>query len=131
MKIIIPIAAAVALAITGCSAPSSAPQETVTVTATAPAPEPVIPDNDFDTPSMSDDETFLMLLRGEDPIFNAISDRTLIDLGRTTCDAFDAGMTLEMYASVAAQSDITTDQAATIAAASIVVYCPWHEGIAG
>ena len=80
---------------------------------------------------MSDDEMFLFLLRGEDPTFNSIPDRTLTDLGRTTCEALDAGMTLEMYAAVAANSGITRQEAATIAAASIVVYCPWHEGIAG
>lgn len=122
------ITALSAVLLTACSAGATAPATTVTVTA---QPSPVAPAPDIDEPSMSDDERFLYLLRDSDPIFNRIDDRTLIDLGRTTCDALDAGMTLDMYAAVAAESGITMDEAASIAAASIVVYCPWHEGIAG
>jgi len=128
----IPVAlAAAALALTGCSAsaPASAPTVTVTAPQAAPAPaNPVEPDTDS---AVGDDDLYLMLLRNEDPIFNSIDDRTLINLGNTTCEAFDAGMNLDMYAAVAADSGITRSEAATIAAASIVVYCPWHEGIAG
>lgn len=123
-------AAALAATLTACATPNSAPAPTVTVTKDAPAPAPA-PEPDIDEPSMSDDEMFLFLLRGEDPTFNTIPDSTLTDLGRTTCEALDAGMTLEMYAAIAANSGITRSEAATIAAASIVVYCPWHEGIAG
>lgn len=133
MKIIPAVLAAAAIILTGCtSAPAAAPTVTVTAPQAAPAPaNPVEPDTDtFDSPS-NDDDMFLMLLRNEDPVFTGIDDQTLIDLGQTTCDAFDAGMTLRMYAEVAANSGITRDEAATIAAASIVVYCPWHEGIAG
>lgn len=128
-KIIIALGAATAIAtLAACSTPATAPAPTVTVTKDAPAPAPA---PDIDEPSMSDDEMFLFLLRGEDPTFNSVPDSTLTDLGRTTCEALDAGMTLEMYAAVAANSGITRQEAATIAAASIVVYCPWHEGIAG
>lgn len=136
MKKIIIATLGTAIAVTACSAGPTAATPTVTVTAsqTAPAPTPL-----DDAPqagandnfSSSDDATYLALLRGSDSTFYAVDDQTLVDLGRTTCDAFDAGMTLEMYAAVATSSGVTTDQAAAIAAAAIVVYCPQHRGIAG
>lgn len=134
MKIII-AALGIALTLTACSAPTvAAPTVTVTASQTAPAPTPL-----DDAPqagandnfSSNDDATYLALLRGSDSTFYAVDDQTLVDLGRTTCEAFDAGMTLEMYAAVATSSGVTTDQAAAIAAAAIVVYCPQHRGIAG
>lgn len=139
MKKIIIATLGTAIAVTACSAGPTVAAPTVTVTAsqTAPAPAPTDNDapqagaNDNDNFSSNDDATYLALLRGSDSTFYAVDDRTLVDLGRTTCDAFDAGMTLEMYAAVATSSGVTTDQAAAIAAAAIVVYCPQHRGIAG
>ena len=122
--------------LTACSGPTVA-TPTVTITASQTAPIPTPTDNESpqaganDNFSSNDDATYLTLLRGSDSAFYVVDDQTLIDLGKTTCEAFDAGMTLEMYASVATNSGVTTDQAATIAAAAIVIYCPWHEGIAG
>ena len=122
--------------LTACNAGQASPAPTVTVTASQTAPAPAPTDNDAPQAgannfSSSDDATYLALLRGSDSTFYAVDDRTLVDLGRTTCEAFDAGMTLEMYAAVATSSGVTTDQAAAIAAAAIVVYCPQHRGIAG
>lgn len=118
--------------LTACSAGQSSPAPTVTVTASQTAPAPA-PNND-DAPqagangfSSDDDDMFLILLRGSDPWFNGVDDRTLIDLGQSTCEAFDAGMSLQMYAAAAAQSGVPMKQAAQIAAASIVAYCPWNE----
>lgn len=121
--------------LTACSAGQASPAPTVTVTASQTAPAPA-PNNDEapqagangnDNFSSNDDATFLVLLRGSNPWFNGVDDRTLIDLGQSTCSAFDAGMSLQMYAAAAAQSGVTMEQAAQIAAASIVVYCPWNE----
>lgn len=121
--------------LTACSAGPTVAAPTVTVTASQTAPAPT--DNDAPqarangNTSSGDEDTYLALLRGSDPWFNAVNDSTLIDLGHSTCEAFDSGMSLQMYAAVASEAGVTTDQAATIAAAAIVVFCPWHEGIAG
>ena len=136
MKKIIIATLGTAIAVTACSTGPTVATPTVTVTASQTAPAPAPTDNDAPQAgannfSSNDDATYLALLRGNDSAFYAVDDQTLVDLGQTTCEAFDAGMTLEMYAAVATSSGVTTDQAAAIAAAAIVVYCPQHRGIAG
>lgn len=125
-------AALSAVLLTACGI-GAAPAPTVTVTA---QPSPVAPASPAPAPnddrsSMNDDDKFLYLMRSNYPWFDDVTDRTLIDLAQTTCDAFDAGVTLDMYAMAAEESGMPIRQAAQLAAASIVVYCPWHEGIAG
>ena len=134
MNKIIAASGAVALAatLTACISPGASSSPTVTVTQEAPAPVPVEPEPVVpDTPSVSDDEMFLTLVRSQDSWFDDVTDSTLTELGRSICGALDKGMTLDMYADIARSNDIPDSQSTTLLAAAIVVYCPEHESIAG
>lgn len=50
-----------------------------------------------------------------------------VEVGRQVCDALDRGMSVRLLAALAMDSGFTSEQAATIIAAAIVVYCPWNE----
>jgi hypothetical protein len=117
MKYLIAIAV-VMIAVTACARPAATPQATVTVTEAAPAPVPA-PER-----ATNDDDLYLSLLASE----GIRADRqTSIEVGRSICEALDAGYEKSLLALVAVDSGFTDREAAALVAAAVVVYCPWHE----
>jgi hypothetical protein len=115
MKYLIAIAV-VMVAVTACARPAATPQATVTVTEAAPVPAPERVTND--------DDLYLSLLASE----GIRADRaTSIEVGRSICEALDAGYEKSLLALVAVDSGFTEREAAALVAAAVVVYCPWHE----
>lgn len=116
------VAAAAALLLAGCSglpATNQTVTERQTVTA-APAPAPV-PEVD------TDDETFIRILVGQDSAFATVPEQDLIDVAGSICSLLDEGFSASTLGEVAMDSGLSMQQAAALVAASIVVYCPWHE----
>lgn len=115
-------AAAAALVLAGCAGVPGANQtitERQTVTAApAPAPAPA---------PESDDETFIRILVGQDSSFATVPERDLIDVAGSICSLLDEGFSASTLGEVAMDSGLSMQQAAALVAASIVVYCPWHE----
>lgn len=116
MKYLIAVAV-VAVAVAGCvRVPAATPEATVTVTEAAPVPAPERATND--------DDLYLALLASE----GIRADRaTSIEVGRSICEALDAGYEKSLLALVAVDSGFTEREAAALVAAAVVVYCPWHE----
>ena len=64
------------------------------------------------------------------PIYS--SDRELLETGYITCDALDAGQTIDELLDVindAASSADTADLLTSIAASAIAWLCPWHRDL--
>ena len=122
------LAACSLVALAACASPTaSTPVPAVTVTETQterPAPAPVP-----EAPSTSDDDLYLGLLYSSSSWYDDIDENTLIELGRSICDALDSGATLEQIAIAAMDSGVPTERAAELTAASILAYCPWNESI--
>ena len=107
------ILAAIALSVVflgGCTTNDPSPTPTVTVTAEAPAPVASVEDE------------FVYDVEMYQPNWSMYGTRQdLITLGYLTCEAFRGGMTLGQYLSV---SDLPYDLLTTVAAASVVNFCP-------
>lgn len=116
MRKILIAAPALALILGGCAIPGASPQQTVTVTEEAPRE---IPER-----ASSPDDLYMDLLASEG--IRAPRD-TSIDTARLICEALDAGYEKEVLAEMAMDAGFSMREAAAIVAASMVVYCPWHE----
>lgn len=121
MNKIVSASAALILAVSlaACSSgESSAPAEpapTVTVTA-----EPTA------TPQ-TEDEAFLSVIREQRPTLDGISDSQLLELAGASCDAFDAGASVEqVFDAILASSDNadTQEGMAFTVGAAVGIYCP-------
>jgi len=118
-KIILAVAAA--LAVAGCASPQAAPEATVTVTQKAPEPRSKPTEA---APMQGDDETYLSFLRSKGIYASA---ETSIEVGKTVCNTLDDGYDVTLIMALAIDAGFTTDEAAAIIAAAIVTYCPWNE----
>jgi hypothetical protein len=102
---------------------------TVTATATETKTEQARPAPEEDTDNLSEsekDEQYVLLVSTRINTYG-IQDSTLSELGRTVCAALDKGIDVEDIVMLAKSNGLSTDEAAAIIAAAIVVYCPWNE----
>jgi DNA replication initiation complex subunit (GINS family) len=122
--------AAVGLLLTACAGSSpDATTVTVTATATETKTEQARPAPEEDTDNLSEsekDEQYVLLVSTRINTYG-IQDSTLSELGRTVCAALDKGIDVEDIVMLAKSNGLSTDEAAAIIAAAIVVYCPWNE----
>lgn len=108
------IASSIAIASLGLVACSSnaSPAPTVTVTQNAPAPSQDDPPTPEAAPS--NEELYLLGIKAMDnPILNIATDRELLDMGYSVCDALNAGFTtddiIQYMAGEMASSGMTSD----------------------
>lgn len=122
--------AAVGLLLTACAGSSpEATTVTVTATATETQTEQARPAPEEDTDDLSEsekDDRYVLLVSSKINTYG-IQDSTLSDLGRTVCDTLDRGIDVEDIVMLAKSNGLSTEEAAAIIAAAIVVYCPWNE----
>lgn len=91
-KIIIAVAI-VGVTLVGCSSQAS-PAPTVTVTQNAPQPEPL--NTDDGVSNISNDELYLVAIKSMDnPILNLATDKELLDMGYSVCEALNSGFTTD------------------------------------
>lgn len=124
---IISVVALSIAALTACS--SGTPTGTVTVTATetqtetrSVQPEPE-PKPEPEPLSGGTDREFLALLGSQVNIYGVDED-SLTELGRTICEVLGRGVDVEDIFMLARSNGLTREEAASIIAAAIVVYCP-------
>jgi type IV pilus biogenesis protein CpaD/CtpE len=107
------ILAAIAVSVVflgGCTTNDPSPTPTVTVTAEAPAPV------------VSVEDEYVYDVEMYSPNWSQYGTREdLVALGYLTCQAFRDGMTLEQYLTV---GELPYDLLTTVAAASVVNFCP-------
>jgi hypothetical protein len=102
---------------TACGAAEETSKPTPTVTVTA-EPEPSI------------DQTLVDLVRKEYPELYGVTDAQIIELGKTACDAFDAGASAEDIIMAIPDTDPQTRLAlAYVVGAGVGAYCPEYTGL--
>lgn len=111
--------AALPLALAACS---GIPVATVTVTeqertVTREAPEP----------QQNDRLDIMDLLESQDPQFGRLPRADVIEVAQMVCEKLDEGYAATTLGNLAMDAGFTQKQAASLIAASILVYCPWQE----
>ena len=114
----IALLAAVPLLVAACT---GAPAATVTVTESAAPPKSAEPREET-RPRLD----IMDLLVDSDPAFGALSRSDVVEVAKMVCENLDQGYAASTLGNLAMESGFTKDQAASLIAASIVVYCPWQ-----
>jgi len=127
MKKII-IASIAAVALVGCSSQVAEPSPTVTVTQEAPSV-----DDPPTAQSQSNEDLYVNGIRSmNNPILNSATDAQLIKMGRSVCDALDAGFSTDDIIQYMARqmvgqgmtSDVESQAVGYIIGAADLLLCP-------
>lgn len=114
------IAALAALSLT-LAACSGIPVATVTVTE-QPAERTVTK-----APSQNERLDIMDLLESQDPQFGRLPRADVVEVAQMVCEKLDEGYAATTLGNLAIDAGFTQKQAASLIAASILVYCPWQE----
>lgn len=113
------VASIVALSAVGCAS-SPAPSNLAPAPAPAPAYDPPV----YEPPAETNEDVYYALISDR---FPGVSRSTAVDLGKSICDALDAGASIIDVGEVAVSNGFSYSDAGYIVGASIGAFCPQYE----
>lgn len=115
-KLIFAAAALAALSLTGCSSASTQPVFT-TPTFTAPTTE-------YKQAQAPENALYLQSLRSKYPLFNSVSDDTLVGAGREVCSNLNSGASVDSIVSAGLNHNIDASMWGYQIGLAVGFYCP-------